>query len=336
MLHQKKSQLSNYPDLLQQLWILVTQSKKHLVQQVNHTIIKTYRTIGHYIVEYEQDGQDYAQYGSWLLQRISSDLTDQFGKGFSYRNIRNMRQIYLTFPIWQTVSAKSLSRSHYLFLSQIKQEPERNFYLIESTQQQRSLRELKRQFNSGLYQRLALSTNKKDLHKLAEQWQLTQTPKDIIKDPYILEFLWLEEQEKYTESQLEQAIIDNIEHFLLELGKGFTFVARQKRFTADEKHFYIDLVFYHRFLQCFVLIDLKIGELTHQDLWQMQMYVNRYDREIKAEHENKTIGLVLCKVKNDIVLKYTLPDNEQIFAKEYQLYLPHKEELEKYLNDHRE
>jgi predicted nuclease of restriction endonuclease-like (RecB) superfamily len=221
-----------------------------------------------------------------------------------------------------------------LFLSQIKDPDEKTFYLLEANAEQWSLRELKRQFNSALYERLALSKDKDGVMKLAHEGQLITTPEEAIKDPYILEFLGIKEETRYSESELEQAIIDNLEYFLLELGKGFTFVGRQKRFTAHEKHFYIDLVFYHRFLKCFVLVDLKIGELTYQDLGQMQMYVNRYDREYKAPEENKTIGLILCKVKNDIVLEYTLPDNQQIFTKEYKLYLPDKAELKQYLDQH--
>jgi predicted nuclease of restriction endonuclease-like (RecB) superfamily len=232
------------------------------------------------------------------------------------------------------VSQKSLSRSHFVFLSQVKDSDERNFYLLEANAEQRSLRELKRQFNSALYERLALSKDKDGVMKLAQEGQLITTPDGAIKDPYVLEFLGLKEDHKYTENELEQAIIDNLEDFLLELGKGFTFVGRQKRFTAGEEHFYVDLVFYHRFLKCFILVDLKIGKITYKDIGQMQMYVNRYDKEYKSLEENKTIGLILCKVKDDIVLQYTLPDNQQIFTKEYKLYLPNKAELKQYLDQH--
>lgn len=323
-----------YPTLIWQIGILLTQARNHLYQQVNTTLVQTYRAIGQYIVEYEQWWSDRAVYGSQLIQKIAEDLTAQHGKWFSYFNINFMRNVYLAFPKFETLSQKSLSWSHLVFLSKIKDVYERNFYMIESSQESRSLRELKRQFNSWLYERLALSQDKETVMKLATQGQIISTPSEALKDPYILEFLGLDEKTHYSESDLEQAIIDNLEYFLLELGKWFTFVGRQKRFTAWEKHFFVDLVFYHRFLKCFVLIDLKIGELTHQDIWQMQMYVNRYDAEVKDTSENKTIGLILCKMKDDIVLQYTLPDNMQIFTKEYKLYLPNKEELKTYLDQY--
>lgn len=230
----------------------------------------------------------------------------------------------------QTVSAQSfpLSWSHYVRLISITNSSERSFYEIEAIQNQWSVRELNRQFDSSLYERLALSKDKKGVKKLATKGQIIEKPQDLFKEPYILEFLGLSERDNYSESDLETAIINNLEHFLLELGKGFTFVSRQKRITSGVKHFYIDLVFYNRLLKCFVLIDLKIGELKHQDIGQMQMYVNYFDQNQKAKEENPTIGIVLCKEKDDFVVKYTLPkDNKQIFAKQYQLYLPKKEEL---------
>ena len=206
---------------------------------------------------------------------------------------------------------------------------ERKFYEIESIENDWSLRELKRQFNAALYDRLRLSRNKIGIKLLSEKGQLINTPQDAVKDPYILEFLGLKEENSYTENQLEQAIIDKIEHFLLELGKGFAFVGRQQRFTFDEEHFFVDLVFYNRLLRCFVLIDLKIGNLKHQDLGQMQMYVNYYDRFVKTEDENLTIGIVLSKDKKDSLVEITLPkNNTQIFASQYKTYLPTKEELQ--------
>jgi predicted nuclease of restriction endonuclease-like (RecB) superfamily len=221
-----------------------------------------------------------------------------------------------------------LTWSHYVFLMRIDDEKERSFYEIESEKHNWSVRELKRQYDSALYTRLALSRDKEGVLKLSEEGQIIEKPKDIIKDPYILEFLGLPELHNYSESELEQEIINKLEHFLLELGEGFAFVARQKRITFDDKHFYIDLVFYNRVLRSFVLIDLKIGELKHQDLGQMQMYVNYYDREMRLEGENKTIGIVLCQNKSDLVVEYTLPDNnEQIFASKYKTILPSKEDL---------
>lgn len=238
----------------------------------------------------------------------------------------------------QTLSAESainfnLSWSHYLRLMRIDDENERKFYEIESAKNNWSVRELQRQFDSALYTRLVLSRNKDKVKELSEKGLILEKPKDAIKDPYILEFLGLTEHSQYSESQLEQEIIDKLEHFLLELGNGFTFVARQKRITFDDSHFRIDLVFYNRILKCFVLIDLKIGELKHHDLGQMQMYVNYYDREIRLEDENKTIGIVLCRDKSESVVKYTLPEkNEHIFASKYKTVLPSKDELKLIIN----
>ncbi len=219
-------------------------------------------------------------------------------------------------------------------LMRIDVEHERKFYETEAVKNNWSLRELKRQFDSSLFERLVLSRDKKGVKELAEKGQIIAKPADAIKDPYILEFLELKEEQKYSEHVFETAIIDRLEEFMLELGKGFLFEGRQKRFTFYHHHFYIDLVFYNRILKCYVLIDLKIGHLTHQDIGQMQMYVNYYDREIKETEENPTIGLILCKEKHDMLVKYTLPeDNDQIYASKYKLYLPTKEELIKELND---
>lgn len=226
------------------------------------------------------------------------------------------------------ISFFKLTWSHYTFLMRIDDEKERSFYEIETEKYNWSVRELKRQYDSALYTRLALSRDKEGVLKLSKEGQIVEKPKDLIKDPYILEFLGLPELHHYSESQLEQEIINKLEHFLLELGHGFAFVARQQRISFDDKHFYIDLVFYNRVLRSFVIIDLKIGELKHQDLGQMQMYVNYYDREMRLEGENKTIGLVLCQNKSDFVVEYTLPvNNEQIFASKYKTILPSKEDL---------
>ena len=220
-----------------------------------------------------------------------------------------------------------------MFLLSIKNEEERSFYAIESVEQGWSLRELKRQFNSGFYERLALSRDKNAVRRLATDGQIIEIPEDVLKSPLVLEFLGLEEKRTYSETELESAIIDKLEHFLLELGKGFLFEARQKRFTFDEEHFFVDLVFYNRLLRCYVLIDLKIGKLTHQDLGQMQMYVNYFDRFIKLPEERPTVGIILCKKKHDALVEITLPENASIYASEYQLYLPSKEELRQKLLD---
>ncbi len=242
-------------------------------------------------------------------------------------------------PIPQTMTAEfysnfRLSWSHYLKLMRIENSDERSFYEIECANNNWSLRELQRQCDSALYERLVLSRNKEKVKDLAANGQLIEQPKDIIKDPLILEFLGLPELARFSESELEQEIINKLEHFLLELGKGFTFVGRQVRLTFDEKHFRVDLVFYNRILKSFVLIDLKIGELTHQDIGQLQMYVNYYDRCVKLEEENKTIGIILCKEKNNTVVEMTLPeDNKQIFASKYQTILPSKEDLRKLIDN---
>lgn len=286
------------------------------------------------IVQEEQNGKARAEYGKRILKELSQKLTKEFGKGFSHRNIEQMRQFYLTYSKTQTVFAKfQLSWSHYLMLMRINNENERKFYEIESSENNWSLRELQRQFDSSLFERLALSRDKEGVKRLAEKGQIIKTAQDTLKDPYVLEFLGLPEVTKYSETELEQKLIDKLEHFLLELGKGYTFVGRQVRFTFDDKHFRVDLVFYNRLLQCFVLIDLKIGEISHQDLGQMQMYVNYYDRFIKLEQENKTIGIVLCKKKNDTLVEITLPENnEQIFASKYETVLPSKKELKQLIN----
>lgn len=263
-------------------------------------------------------------------------LTKEFGKGFSVTNIQQMRNFYLAYKNQQTLSANSetieknfgLSWSHYLLLMRIDNLAERKFYEIEAFKSKWSVRKLQRQYDSALYTRLALSRDKDKVRELSEKGLVIEKPEDAIKDPYILEFIGLPEHNSYSESQLEQELIDKLEHFLLELGTGFTFVARQKRISFDDKHFRIDLVFYNRVLRCFVLVDLKIGELKHQDIGQMMMYVNYYDRELKLDEENNTIGIILCQNKSESVVKYTLPkDNEQIFASKYKTVLPSKEEL---------
>ena len=246
-----------------------------------------------------------------------------------------MRAFYLVYQKYETVSPKfKLSWSHYIFLIRIIEDDERNFYEIETIENSWSLRELKRQFNSGLYERLKLSLDKSKVKRLSSKGQVIESPKDMIKDPYILEFVGLPIRSHYSENELEQRLIDKLESFLLELGKGFTFVARQKRITIDEKHFSVDLVFYNRFLKSFVVVDLKIGELKHQDIGQMMMYVNYYDRHEKTEDENLTVGIILCKDKSHGIVEMTLPeDNNQIYASKYLTILPNKDEFKKLLED---
>ncbi|KIQ22065.1 hypothetical protein RT99_07640 [Flavobacterium sp. MEB061] len=350
---------------------LLQNARQQVLRTVNSTMTITYFEIGKIIVEEEQNGKDRAEYGKQLLKNLSKQLTKEFGKGFSIRNLEQIRQFYIIYSKsesltrilgikntqsltaefksqkTQTVSAEfkkldyqtldsffKLTFSHYIFLMRIDDEKERRFYKIESEKHNWSVRELKRQYDSALYTRLALSRDKEGILKLSEEGQIIEKPKDLIKDPYILEFLGLPELPQYSESQLEEEIINKLEHFLLELGHGFTFVGRQQRITFDDKHFRIDLVFYNRILKCFVLIDLKIGELKHQDLGQMQMYVNYYDREMRLEDENKTIGIILCQNKSEAVVKYTLPENnEQIFASKYKTILPSVEVLKELIEN---
>ena len=326
----KATQISDN-SLYNKISSILEESRKFVATTVNTAMIQTYFEIGRLIVEEEQHGNIRAEYGKETLKNLSIKLTANYGKGFSQRNLEQMRQFYLVYStqIPQTPSAKfSLSYSHYLFLMRIDNPEERKFYEIESSQNNWSLRELKRQFDSALYERLSVSKDKEKVKSLAVQGQIIENPCDIVKDPYVLEFLGLPEKAYYSESELESRLVEKLENFLLELGKGYTFVGRQVRLSFDEKHFFVDLVFYNRLLQCFVLIDLKIGELTHQDLGQMQMYVNYYDRFVKLDHENKTIGIILCKKKSDSLVEITLPeDNNQIFASKYQTVLPNKEDL---------
>jgi len=349
---------------------LIHQARQHIAKQTNSTIVFTYFQLGRLIVEHEQGGKLKAEYGKKTITELSKELTKHFGNGFSERNLELCR---LFFSLYnhkigiprtlsaefekpkktqtvsaelnysskiQTVSGKSfnetfpLSWSHYVLLCRIKNNNERGFYEIESLQGNWSVRELQRQFDSGLYERLALSKNKKKVKELASKGQIVQKPEDLIKTPYVLEFLGLESNAAYTENELESAIINKIEHFLLEMGKGFLFGGRQVRFSFDGEDFFVDLVLYNRLLQCFVLVDLKIGKIKHQDIGQMQMYVNYYDRFIKTKTEKPTIGIIICKDKSDAVIEITLPkNNKTIFAKEYQLYLPSKASLIKLLNE---
>jgi predicted nuclease of restriction endonuclease-like (RecB) superfamily len=313
---------------------LILRAQQSLVKQVNTVMVLTYFELGKQIVEQEQKGKEQADYGSFILAELSKKLTAEFGKGYSKRNLELIRKFYLTYKIAKTPFSQSLSWSHYLLLMRIDSNEERSFYEIETAKNNWSFRELNRQINSALFSRLQVSKDISQVLKLAAEGQIIEKPADLIKDPYVLEFLNLAEKASYSESEFEQAIIDRLEHFLLEMGKGFTFVGRQVRFTFEEEHFRVDLVFYNRLLRCFILIDLKIGKLKHQDLGQMQMYVNYYDRLVKTEDELPTIGIILCKDKKDTIVEITLPkDNTQIFASKYLLYLPKAEDLIKLMEE---
>lgn len=327
---------------------LLEEARKSTKTAVNISMVYTYYEIGRMILEEEQNGSDRAEYGKYILNNLSQYLNGRFGRGFSVTNLKQMRKFYTVYSadrIGQKLSDQFknlpttdkgrkffLSWSHYLKLMRIDNIDERHFYEIEAVKNDWNLDEMKRQFDSALYERLALSTNKENMERLALEGQVVETASDLVKDPYILEFLGLPEKAEYSETELEKGIIDNLQQFLLELGRGFTFVGRQVRLTFDEEHFRCDLVFYNRLLKCFVLFDLKIGELKHQDIGQMQMYVNYYDRKVRLEDENETIGIILCKDKNESIVEMTLPENNtQIFASKYQTVLPSKDELKKLL-----
>ena len=298
-------------DIYAEIHELLSKARQNIISNINSTMTKTYFLIGKRIVEEEQNGNKRAEYGKNLIKILSKKLTKEFGKGFSETNLEQMRKFFKVYGIPQTLSEEfQLSWSHYLILMRIENINARNFYEIEAIQNNWSLRELKRQVNSALYERLVLSKDKEKVKELSVKGQIIEKPQDIIKDPYILEFLGLDEKSDYSENKLETEIIDKLEMFLLELGKGFTFVGRQVRFTFDERHFRVDLVFYNRLLKCFVLIDLKIGEVTHQDLGQMQMYVHYFEEEMMNEGDNPPIGIVLCADKSDSIVKYTLLKNE--------------------------
>ena len=330
---------------------LIEEARSHVSKAINVAEVYTKYRIGQYIVEDEQKGKYRAQYGKQVLLDLSNRLTERYGDGWSYPNLRKIRQFYLTYSNLiisdyqiqndnQRLSNQDseniriqephfvLSWTHYLVLMQVKNPDARSFYEIECSQQQWSVRQLSRQVGSSLYERLALSRNKKAVMRLAKEGQTIEKPSDIIKNPVTLEFLGLKPDSSYSETKLESAIISKMQQFLLELGKGFLFEARQKRFTFDEDNYYVDLVFYNRLLQCYVLIDLKTDKLTHQDLGQMQMYVNYYDRNVKKDFEKPTIGILLCERKNDALVKLTLPKEANIYASEYELYLPDKNILQ--------
>lgn len=316
---------------------LINKAKISVVKHINTEIVKTYFNIGQKIVEDEQNGEARAKYGSQTLKELSVKLTCEFGTGYSERRLREIRQVYLCFGIRRTVSAESksvnISWSSYLLLSGIKDETKRNFYYVEAINNKWLHSELKRQFNSALFERIALSKNKEDLLSLMEVGTQLEKPQDIIKSVTVLEFLNLNDNLKYSESDLEQAIIDNLENFLLEMGRGFTFVKRQHAIKNRDKTYHADLVLYNRLLQCFFIIDLKINELTHGDIGQMLMYVNYFDQEIKEQWEKPTIGLLLCLENDDFIVKYTINDKDNIYASEYKLILPNQKELEKQVRD---
>ena len=319
---------AEYTDLLQNIGIALNNGRQKAVNQVNRAIVETNWNIGRYIVEYEQAGHEKAEYGSEILKRLSHDLIERYGKGFGMSNVNKMRKLYLTFPILQTLSAK-LSWSHYVELLKINDPQERSFYMHECEQNNWGVRELKRQMNSMLFQRLALSKNKEEVMMLAEKGQIIEKPEDVVKDPYVFEFVGLPELPVYKEGDLEKALIDNLSQFLLELGKGFTYVGRQQRINIGGRIFKIDLVFYHRILKCFVLIDLKRGEVQHEDIGQMNLYLNYYREEMNTPGDTEPIGIVRGAYEDKLMVKYATQNiSNQLFVSRYQLYLPDKGQLE--------
>lgn len=354
------NELSPQTKLFDNIALIIEQARQRVRTAVNTAMVYAYFEIGRHIVEHEQKGDTRAEYGKALLKELSVKLTARFGEGWGVTQLRNIRifyQLYYTRLVQTsecnskqatpknlpapasdkfirhclTNSAKkkesnifTLSWSHYLVLIRIKDAAARSFYEIECAAQNWSVRQLQRQVNSSLYERLALSRNKDEVMRLANEGQAIAKPADVIKDPITLEFLGLKPDDTYTESRLENAIITRMRDFLLEMGKGFLFEARQKRFTFNEEHFFVDLVFYNRLLQCYCLIDLKTDKLTHQDLGQMQMYVNYFDRHVRQPFEKPTIGILLCKEKNDALVELTLPADANIYASAYELYLPDK------------
>ncbi len=323
-----KNQQSDYQSLVNQIGEAYLQGQKKAANAVNTFLVETYWQIGRYIVEFEQGGKQKAEYGMALIDRLANDLSINLGKGFSRSNLIYMRLFYVEFPISEKVS-HLLSWSHYVELLKISDKLERSFYLQQTLIEKWSIPELKRQKKSSLFLRLAASKDKEGILQLAHEGQIVEKPTDILREPYILEFLKIPEPYHLSETDLEKRLIDNLQHFLLELGKGFAFVGRQYRITLGNTHYYVDLVFYHRILKCFVLIDLKREKVEHEDLGQMNMYLGYFENEENTEGDNPPIGIVLAKEKDDLLVKYALHNvTSQLFVSKYQLYLPNREELQ--------
>lgn len=306
---------------------LVNEAKKHLARSANVVMLASYWNIGKYIVEFEQEGNSKAKYGTALLSSLSKILRAKLGKGYSHPNLNNMRKFYLLYPNFQTLSEK-LSWSHICELITIEDDLERSFYEKECIASGWNVRSLRRQMDSALYLRLAASKDKEGILRLAREGSFIQRPEDIVKDTYTLEFLNLPEKNRYTEQDLEQRLIDNLQTFLLELGKGFAFIGRQYHITINNRHYHIDLVFYHRILKCFVLIDLKKNAVRHQDIGQMNMYLGYFAKEESAPDDNPPVGIILSHIKDELLVEYaTYGMDSKLFVSKYELYLPNKEEL---------
>ena len=320
---------TNYTRLLKDIGLTIETARQNAVKAINTELVKANWEIGRHIVEFEQQGNERAEYGTDLLARLSKDLKLRYGKGFGRRNILDMRRFYLAYQKWQTVSAK-LNWSHYISLISISDDVERKFYERQAVNQNLSVRELDRQVNSALFERLALSKDKKGVLNLSEKGHIISQPHEAIKDPYVLDFLKIPQSHRVSEKQLEQRIIDNLQQFLLELGKGFAFVARQFRISLRNKHYSVDLVFYHRILKCFVLIDLKTKKVDHGDIGQMNLYLNYFKAEENTEGDDEPIGIILSAEKDEVMVEYAMGGiSNKIFVSKYQLYLPDKKQLQK-------
>ncbi|HRH49565.1 MAG TPA: PDDEXK nuclease domain-containing protein [Panacibacter sp.] len=318
-----------YEKLLSDIGLTIEIARQNAIRAINTELVKANWEIGRHIVEYEQHGQERAEYGSALLTKLSKDLRQRYGKGFGRRNILDMRRFYLAYQKWQTVSAK-LSWSHYIALVAVSDDTARKFYEKHTLNENLSVRELERQIDSSLFERLALSKDKKGVLQLSEKGHIVSHATEAVKDPYVLDFLKIPQSHKMTEKDLEQKIINNLQMFLLELGKGFAFVARQYRVSLRNKHYSIDLVFYHRILKCFVLIDLKIKNVAHGDIGQMNLYLNYFKTEENVEGDNEPIGIILSAEKDEVLVEFATGGiSNKIFVSKYQLYLPDKKQLQK-------
>lgn len=323
----------NINSLYQEVRQIIDSARGNAVRSVDFCRVQMYWNIGRRIVEEEQQGKERADYGAYLLKNLAKALEPEYGSGFSYRQLNFCRQFYRTYPIMNSVRSQ-LNWTQYRLLIQIADSDKREYYELEAANNGWTARQLERQINSQLYERLLLSNDKESVLAVARKERMPELPQEIIKDPMILEFLGLERKPSYYEKDLEQALITHLQKFLLELGNGFTFVARQKRILIEDDEYFADLVFYNRLLRCFVVIELKTTKLTHQDIGQLQMYVNYYDRMEKTPEENPTIGILLCSAKNDTAVKMTLPeDNQTILASQYQLYLPTQEQLKQEIDE---
>ncbi|NMF61211.1 PDDEXK nuclease domain-containing protein [Pseudanabaena yagii] len=322
--------IDSYQQLIDRIGECLVQGQQRAFEQVNTLLVETYWQIGQYIVEFEQKGNERAEYGSRLLTQLSRDLKTAYGKGFSRRNVLDMRRFYVSYPKWQMVSAK-LGWSHYTELLAISDDLARSFYEQQCIRDRWSVRELKRQKDSALFERVAMSKDRAEILALAQKGQKIESARDVVKDPYVFEFLDLPDR-NYLESELENRLIVQLEKFLLELGKGFAFIGQQYRITLNNTHFYVDLVFYHRILKCFVLIDLKTRAVRHEDIGQMNMYLNYFRAEENMEDDNEPIGIVLARDKDEILVEYATGGiSNQLFVSRYQLYLPDVEALKQEL-----